>query len=96
MLDNTRVMLTRRPRPPDGMKYYTKTMVTEHYELLREFIDEVDRLSATLFVVVSNYEFLDDQSARGWGIYNALRTRVMDDVRDRNLINPMAPLIRLS
>ena len=95
MMDNTRVMLARRPRPPDGLRYYTKAMTTEHYEVLREFIDDVDRLSAALFVVVTGYEFLDEQSARGWGIYSALRTRVMDDVRDKNIVNPMAPLVRL-
>ena len=95
LLDNARVMLTRRPRPPDGKRYYTRAMAMEHYELLREFIDDVDRLSGTLLVVVTNYEFLDEQSARGYGIYQALRTRVMDDVRDRNLVNPAASLVRL-
>ncbi len=96
VLDNSRVTLARRPKQPDGKKYYTKAMTTEHYELLREFIDGVDRLSGALLVVVTNYEFLDEQSVRGWGIYPALRTRVMDDVRDRNLVNPVASLVRLS
>ena len=96
LLDNTRVTLARKPKPPDGKRYYTKAMTMEHYELLREFIDDVDRLSGTLLVVVTNYEFLDEQSARGYGIYQALRTRVMDDVRDRNLVNPVASLVRLS
>ena len=96
LLDNSRVTLARRPKPPDGKRYYTKAMTMEHYELLREFIDDVDRLSGMLLVVVTNYEFLDEQSVRGWGIYPALRTRVMDDVRDRNLVNPVASLVRLS
>ena len=96
LLDNSRVTLARRPTPPDGKRYYTKAMTMEHYELMREFIDEVDRLSGTLLMVVTNYEFTDEQSARGWGIYSALRTRVMDDVRDLNLVNPAASLVRLS
>ena len=96
LLDNSRVTLARRPRPPDGKRYYTKAMTMEHYELMREFIDDVGRLSGTLFVVVTNYDFIDEQSARGWSIYSALRTRVMDDVRDRNLVNPAASLVRLS
>ena len=96
LLDNSRVTLARRPRPPDGKRYYTKAMTMEHYELMREFIDDVDRLSGTLLMVVTNYEFIDEQSARGWGIYSALRTRVMDDVRDLNLVNPAASLVRLS
>ena len=96
LLDNSRVTLAGKPKPPDGKKYYTKAMTTEHYELLREFIDGVDRLSGALLVVVTNYEFLDENSARGYGIYPALRTRIMDDVRDRNLVNPVASLVRLS
>ena len=71
----------------------------EHYELLREFIDGLDRLTGTLLVVVTSHDFLDDSSdrrSRGYGIYQALRTRVLDDVRDRNLVNPVASLVRLS
>ena len=94
LLENTRVTLARNPN--DGQRYYTLPMTMEHYELLREFIDDVDRLAGTLFVVVTNYDFPDEQSPRGWGIYEALRTRVMDDVRDKNLVNPVAALVRLS
>ena len=99
LLDNSRVTLARRPRPPDGKRYYTRAMTMEHYELLREFIDSVDRLASTLLVVVTNQDFLDDgtdRGSRGYGIYQALRTRIMDDVRDRNLVNPVASLVRLS
>ena len=96
LLDNSRVMQARRPRPPDGKRYYTKAMTVDHYELLREFIDEVDTLSSALLIVVTDYEFLDDQSSRGWGIYQALQYRLIDDVRDKNLVNPAASLVRLS
>ena len=88
LLDNSRVTLTRRPKPPDGKRYYTRAMTMEHYELLREFIDGVDRLAGALLVVVTNQDFLDDSAdrgSRGYGMYQALRTRIMDDVRDRNL-----------
>ena len=95
LLDNSRVTLARNPK--DGRRYYTRAMAMDHYELLREFVDDVDRLSGTLLVVVTNSEFLDESAAsRGYGIYQALRTRVMDDVRDRNLANPVASLVRLS
>ena len=97
LLDNARVTVARNPK--DGIRYYTRPMTMEHYELLREFIDGMDRLTATLLVVVANRDFLDDGSdrrSRGYGIYQALRTRVMDDVRDRNLVNPVASLVRLS
>ena len=99
LLDNSRVTLARRPKPPDGKRYYTRAMTMEHYELLREFIDGVDRLAGALLVVVTNQDFLDegtDRGSRGYGMYQALRTRIMDDVRDRNLVNPVASLVRLS
>ena len=94
LLDNARVTLARNPR--DGRRYYTRAMTIDHYELLRELIDDVDRLSGALLAVVTDREFIDEQSKRGYGIYDALRTRVMNDVRDRNLANPVASLIRLS
>ena len=97
LLDNSRVTLARNPR--DGLRYYTKAMVLEHYELLREFVDTTDRLTATLLVVVTSNDFLEEEAgsrSRGFGIYQALMTRVIDDVRDRNLVNPVASLVRLS
>ncbi len=97
LFDNSRVTVARNPR--DGLRYYTRAMAMEHYELLREFIDGADRLSGALLVVVTNRDFLDDSGhrrSRGYGIYEALRTRVMDDVRDRNRVNPIASLVRLS
>ena len=97
ILDNSRVTLPRNPR--DGLRYYTRAMVLEHYELLREFVDATDRLTATMLVVVTSSDFLDEEAgsrSRGFGIYQALMTRVIDDVRDRNLANPVASLVRLS
>ena len=94
LLDSARVTLARRPQ--DGSRYYTKAMVIDHYELLRELIDNTDRFSGTLVVVATDVDFLDqDSRSRGFGAYQALMTRVMDDVRDRNLTNPMASLVRL-
>ena len=97
LFDNSRVTVARNPK--DGLRYYTRAMAMEHYELLREFIDGVDRLAGALLVVVTNRDFLDDSGhrrSRGYGINQALRTRVMDDVRDRNRVNPIASLVRLS
>ncbi len=94
LLDNTRVTVGRNPK--DGERFYTRAMTIDHYELLREFIDDVDRLTGTMIAVVTNNDFVDDYSIRSWKIYPALQTRIMDDVRDRNLINPVAALMRLS
>ena len=74
-------------------------MAMEHYELLREFIDGADRLESTLILAMARPEFLEtatDRRSRGFSIYQALQTRIMDDVRDRHLVNPEASLVRLS
>jgi hypothetical protein len=95
LLDNRRVTLARNPK--DGFRYYTRAMAMDHYELLREFVDGVDRLAGTLMLVAANEDFLaDGHGSRGFAIYDALKTRVMDDVRDRNLVNPVASLVRLA
>ena len=97
LLDNSRVTIARNPK--DGLRYYTRAMVLEHYEMLREFVDGTDRLTATMLMVVTTNDFLDEESgsrSRGFGIYQALMTRVIDDVRDRNMVNPVASLVRLS
>ena len=91
--------VTRSRRPSDGSRYYTRAMAMEHYEVLREFIDGTDRLESTLILVAARPEFLEtatDRRSRGFSIYQALQTRIMDDVRDRNLVNPEASLVRLS
>ena len=94
VLDNARVLLPRNPK--DGVRFYTRAMTMDHYELLREFIDGVDRLSGAVAVVATGQDFVDDGASKGWKLYSALRTRVMDDVRDRDLVNPVAALVRLS
>jgi hypothetical protein len=74
-------------------------MTIDHYELLREFIDSIDRFTATLIVSCSDAAFLDqepDRQSRGLGIYPALQTRIIDDVRDRRIQNPAAALYRLA
>lgn len=96
MLDNSRVTVSKRPA--DGSRYYTRPMAMEHYELLRQFIDSTERLKSTAILTLSNQEFLNmepDRKTRGIGIYQALQTRIMDDVYDRKLVNPNASLIRL-
>ena len=93
-LDNTRVTLY--PGPWDGKRNYNKQQTIEHYELLRQFIDDTDHLFGMFFLVVTNEAFIDEKSLRGWSIYQALRTRIMNDVRDEKIINPVAALVKLA
>ena len=97
VLDSARV--TERTRPSDGSRYYTRAMTMDFYEILREFIDSTDLLSATMLVSCLDLAFLDresDRRSRGVGIYPALDTRIMDDVRDKRMENPAAALCRLT
>ena len=96
VLDSTRV--TGRTRPSDGSRYYTRAMTMDFYEIMREFIDSIDLLFATMIVSCSDTAFLDqeaDRQSRGVGIYPALQTRIIDDVRDKRIENPAAALCRL-
>jgi hypothetical protein len=94
LFDIARLTLARNPR--DGFRHYTRAMAMDHYEVLREFVDTTDRLTGALMVVVANPEFLDESSPKGYHIYQALMTRIMDDVHDKNQVNPMTTLVRLS
>jgi hypothetical protein len=94
LLDTDRVTVARNPN--DGGVYYTKAALLDAYELLRQFIDGTDRLQGCLIVVVPGSEFVEtDKSTRGMGSYEALMFRVIDEVHDRDLVNPMASLVRL-
>ncbi len=95
ILDDSRVTLRRNPR--DGQRFYTRSAVMDHYELLRELIDGADRLDGMMLVVLAGEDFLDDDiRGKGFSIYQALRSRIADEVRSRTQANPLATLVRLS
>jgi hypothetical protein len=62
---------------------------------LREFVDGTDELEFCLIVVVAPPSFLTDER-RGLNLYQALRLRIWDEVRDRQRPNPLSSLVRLS
>ena len=95
ILDDARVTLRRNPR--DGRRFYSRAAVMDHYELVRELIDGTDRLEGLLLVVLADEGFLDeDIRGKGFCIYQALRSRIADEVRSRTQANPMATLVRLA
>ena len=68
LLDNSRVAIPRNPR--DGLRYYTRAMVMDHYELLREFVDGTDQLTGALLLIMTDRTFPDpDARSRGFGMY---------------------------
>lgn len=79
-----------------GRINYAKAGLLDGYEVLREFVDATDDLESFLMIVAAPLPFLDSNDrGRGIGRYPALLHRVYDDVRDRNLTNPLAALVRV-
>lgn len=96
MLDIARLS-TPPPRPRDATVYYNKSMLLDAYEVLRQFIDATDRMEGALVVAFADAGFPDDDPrGRGIGAYQALNYRVVDEVRGKRLVNPLASLVRLS
>ncbi|HXH23648.1 MAG TPA: BREX system ATP-binding domain-containing protein [Vicinamibacterales bacterium] len=94
MLDIERLTVTRNPK--DGFVHYTKASRLDAYEVLRQFIDATDRMKGFLLLVVPSRDFLDESpGAPGISEYQALQFRIYDEVRDRELANPMASLVRI-
>jgi hypothetical protein len=84
------------PRQPEGINY-TKASRMDAYEVFRQYIDTTDDMSGAMIIVVANHAFLDTEAGSiGFGCYPALMNRVYDEVRDRNLPNPMASLVRIN
>jgi hypothetical protein len=74
--------------------YYSNSAATDLYEVLREFVDATDELEFCFVAVIAGPEFLNDDR-RGVKNYQALQMRIWDEVRDRNLPNPLSSLVRL-
>jgi hypothetical protein len=93
-IDLARLAVAKNPH--DGSIFYTAAMLLDAFEVLREFIDLTDLLSHCFMAVFPDVSFLDETGGRGMGRYWALKLRISDEVRVRELVNPMASLVRLS
>ena len=94
ILDDSRITLPKRP--PDGKVFYTRPMVMDHYELLRELIDSTDRLDGMFMAVLTETGFEDpDQRSKGFAIYSALHARIFNEVHPRLRPNPLASMARV-
>jgi hypothetical protein len=94
LMDLARLAVAKNPR--DDRIYYTTTMLYDAYEVLREFVDSIDRMTHCFIAVLPDASFLDELSGRGIALYQALRLRIIDEVRAREVVNPMAALVPLS
>ena len=94
-LDIRRLGQARRPTAEERSgHYYTKAAVLDAYEVLRQLVDNTDELSHCCVVVTAAPEFVTDPY-RGIDAYQALKLRIIDEVRDRRRDNPYSSLIRL-
>ena len=80
-----------------GAISYSKAAILDAYEVFRQFIDATDEMDGLLINVFVPPEFLDlETTGRGIGRYPALMYRVYDEIRDRQLANPLSALVRIS
>ena len=93
LVDAQRLSAARNPQGTGF--YYTKAGVMDTYEVFRQFIDGADAMEGFFMAVVPGFGFLEDP-VRGISAYEALKFRIFDEVRDRNLVNPMAALARIA
>lgn len=80
----------------DGKVYYTRSALSDVYEVMREFIDETDDMKHVLLVFAMPPEFLSiDPRGRGMGAYQALQFRVTG-FSEATLPNPLSNTVLLS
>jgi hypothetical protein len=94
-LDASRILETGSR--DNGAINYSKAAILDAYEVFRQFIDATDEMDGLLINVFVPPQFLDlETTGRGIGRYPALMYRVYDEIRDRQLANPLSALVRLS
>lgn len=93
-LDISRYLINAKRIDQTEGNYYSPAAVLDAYEVLRQFIDGTDEMERVLTIVIAPNDFLSDEK-RGVDRYDALKLRIMDEVRDNNRANPFASLVRL-
>lgn len=74
--------------------FYTRAAILDAYESIRQLIDNADEFANMATFVCVPPEFISDRS-RGIDLYQALKLRIYDEVRDQRRDNPFGTLIRL-
>ena len=85
-----------RSKEPDNSLYYSTSAVLDCYEVLRQFIDGTDESEYSFIAVLAQPRFLDEEDRRSVDIYEALKLRIWNEVRDKTYVNPLASLVRIS
>jgi hypothetical protein len=85
-----------RPRERDETLYYSTAAVLDCYELLRQFIDGCDEAAYFFTAVIAPARFLDESDRRSVSNYDALKMRIWDEIHDKEHVNPLSALLRVS
>ncbi len=88
--------LQDRPKESANTLYYSTSALLDCYEVLRQFVDDTDESEYCFIAVLAPSRFLDESDKRSVDIYDALKLRIWNEVRDKTYINPLAPLVRIS
>ncbi|MEP6755830.1 MAG: hypothetical protein ABJA67_10040 [Chthonomonadales bacterium] len=75
--------------------YYSQLAYVEMLQLLRRFIDEIESFHGLLLIVLTTPDFYDQHSPRNFFNYDALQTRIGQEVHDVDRANPSAALVHL-
>ncbi|MCL5974029.1 MAG: BREX system ATP-binding domain-containing protein [Ferrimicrobium sp.] len=74
---------------------YTRASIIDTYESLRQLIDNTDEFQHMVTLVCLPPEFVSDRT-RGLDLYQALKLRIYDEIRDETRDNPFGTLVRLA
>ena len=96
VLDISRYFVSSKFKNQNDGLYYTPNNIIDLYELLRQFIDDTDELENCMIIVISSNKDFEHDEKRGLTKYDALRMRIINDVKDEKYSNPLASLIRIS
>lgn len=87
--------VTQSVLPGEAPVRYSRGTALDVYEVLRQFIDDTDETQNFLLVATAGPGLLTD-AKRGVDNYTALKMRVVEDVHDRRLANPLNALVQIS
>jgi P-loop Domain of unknown function (DUF2791) len=85
-----------RTATAEGTVRYSPAAVMDTYEVLREIIDDAERLPGLFVAVLADAAMATGDPRRALGQYAALQMRVWPDVRPGDRQNPVAPLVWLA
>ncbi len=77
----------------DGEIRYSPAAVMDAYEVLRELIDDIDRLPGFFLLVLADPALTAGEGKRALDQYVALKARIWPDVHAGARQNPVAPLV---